>query len=442
MFSITHVIALIVIIILLFYIIKYISDKFREYNLVKKCPGPKAYPLIGNLHMFLGDLTDITHKLIKSFANYSSPWRLWIGPKLVLIFDDPENINILSNSSYGFKKSQVYDFIKPYFGNGLLTAPDSLLEIDLDLQNNLELKFQEYIIQAIDLVSQRMFKIWLHPDVTFNNSSLGKKIKALLPILNKFTSEIITKKRKTIKEGKILRESKGLNKSKNKSSFLDVLFIAHNENGEISEQDIRDEINTLVITGSESTAGTLTFLFLMLASFPDIQQQAYEELYDIYGSSDANDVPITLEDINKMKYLERVIKETLRLFPAAPFIARTLSSDTKVDENLVIPKNCNVLFSIFTLHRKEKYWTEPLRFNPDRFLPGNYNQKCFLPFSSGERGCIGNKFAMIEMKVIVATVLRKFAVQIDDIVSIENVNLKFSITLEPAEPIFLRFNKR
>ncbi|KAI4476495.1 hypothetical protein M0804_013526 [Polistes exclamans] len=319
---------------------------------------------------------------------------------------------------------------------------DSLLEIDLDLQNNLELKLQEYIIEGIDLIMQRILNIWFHSDVIFNNSSLGKRIKTLQQILNKLTSEIVTKKRKTIKEGKILQESKGLDKSKNKSSFLDVLFISLNENGEISEQDIRDEINTIILAGSETTAGTLTFLFLMLASFPDIQQQAYEELYDIYGSSDANDVPITLEDINKMKYLERVIKETLRLFPSIPFIGRTLCSDTKVDENLVIPKNCSVFFSMFTLHRKEKYWSEPLRFNPDRFLPGNYNQKCFLPFSSGKRGCIGNKFAMIEMKVIAATVLRKFAVQIDDAVSVESVNLKFSIHLEPAEPIFLRFNKR
>ncbi|KAI4482357.1 hypothetical protein M0804_008908 [Polistes exclamans] len=318
---------------------------------------------------------------------------------------------------------------------------DSLLEIDFDLQNNLELKFHEYIMEAVDLVMQRILKIWFHPDVTFNNSSLGKRIKALLPILNKFTSEIIAKKKETIKEGKILRESRGLDESKIKSSFLDVLFISHNENGEISEQDIRDEINTIVLTGSETTAGTLTFLFLMLASFPDIQQLAYDELYDIYGSSNTNDVPITLKDINKMKYLERVIKETLRLFPAAPIIARTLCSDTKV-ENLVIPKNCTVVFPIFTIHRNEKYWTEPLRFNPGRFLPGNYNQKCFLPFSFGKRGCIGEKFAMIEMKAIAATVLRKFDVRIDNPVSVENVNLKIGIALQPAEPIFLRFNKR
>ncbi|XP_043503375.1 cytochrome P450 4C1-like [Polistes fuscatus] len=148
-----------------------------------------------------------------------------------------------------------------------------------------------------------------------------------------------------------------------------------------------------------------------------------------------------MEDTKKMKYLDRVIKEILRLFPPAPFFARKLYRDTRVNDNVIIPKNCHVVISIFSLHRKDKY--DPLRFNPDRFLPGNYNSKCFIPFSFGKRGCIGQIFAMTEIKAIAASLLRKFTVRIDDPVSVENINLKFRITLQPAEEtIFLRFNKR
>ncbi|XP_043504522.1 cytochrome P450 4C1-like isoform X2 [Polistes fuscatus] len=102
--------------------------------------------------------------------------------------------------------------------------------------------------------------------------------------------------------------------------------------------------------GSDTAATSLTFLFLMLATFPDIQNQVYEELYDLYGSSDPNEVPITMEDTKKMKYLDRVIKETLRLFPPALVIGRTLKRDTKVNDYVILPKNCqenitpNVLF--------------------------------------------------------------------------------------------------
>ncbi|XP_043498672.1 cytochrome P450 4C1-like [Polistes fuscatus] len=255
--------------------------------MAKDFSGPKAYLLIGNLNVFLGDLIDITHNLMKLFANNSSPWLLWLGPKLVLIFDDPESIE-----------------------------------------------------------------------------------------------------------------------------------------------------------GSDTATNTLSFLFLMLATFSDIQNQVYEELYDLYSSSDPKDVAITMEDIKKMKYLDRVIKETLRLFPPALVIGRTLKRDTKVNDNVIIPKNCHVVFAIFSLHRKDKYWNDPSRFNPDRFLLGNYNPKCFIPFSLGLRGCIGQIFDMTKMEAIAASLLRKFTVRINDPVSVQNVNIKFRITSQTTETKFLRFNKR
>ncbi|XP_043489090.1 probable cytochrome P450 313a3 isoform X2 [Polistes fuscatus] len=108
--------------------------------------------------------------------------------------------------------------------------------------------------------------------------------------------------------------------------------------------------------------------------------QIYEELYDLYVSNDPKDVFITMEDTKKMKYLDRVINKFLCLFPPTPFIACKLFRDTKVDANVIIPKNCRVVVAIFSLHRKDKYWNDPLRFNPDRFLPGNYNPKCFISF--------------------------------------------------------------
>ncbi|XP_043488900.1 cytochrome P450 4C1-like [Polistes fuscatus] len=413
------------------------------------------------------------------------------------MFDDPGSIEIITKRTFSYEKHQQYDFFKPLMGNGLFTAPalkweihrkilnpifkeqilsthmdsiiknsnrlatilettkgknvdtlhyvhlctldiiyDSFLGRDLDLQNNPECKLDEYMSESMDITFQRIVKVWLYPNIIFNNSSMGKRFQELISHFNKITNEIIREKKESMQKDKITPELEASDARQHTSTFLDLLFKSFYETGEYSEQDIRDEIHTMVFAGSDTTSGTLTFLFLMLATFPEVQQRAYEELYQMYGSSDPENVPITLQDIKKMKYLERVIKETLRLFPAGPIIGRVLQDDLRVNENVVIPKDCSLMLVIFTLHRNDKYWKDPLTFNPDRFLPGNYNPKCFLPFSSGRRDCIGQTFAMIEMKGIVATTLRKFVVRIDNPVVIEDISLKYNPTLKPTKPVF------
>ncbi|KAI4474642.1 hypothetical protein M0804_014748 [Polistes exclamans] len=526
------VIASTAIIFILFYVMEYLINKYREYNMVKGFSGPKAYPLIGNLHLLHGDMKDIYNKFLKLSTSYTSPWRFWIGPKLLIMFDDPESIEIITKRTFSYEKHQQYDFFKPFMGNGLFSAPaliweihrkilnpifkeqilsthmdsilknsnrlatvlettngknvdilhyvhlctldiiygevlkflnvsnvfinmnkfikicflsvltDSFLSRDLDLQKNPECKLDEYMSEIMDITFQRIVKVWLHPNIIFYNSSMGKRFQELFSHFNKITNEIIREQKESMQKDKIIPELEALDPRQNTSTFLDLIFKSFYETGEYSEQDIRDEIHTMIFAGSDTTSGTLTFLFLMLATFPEVQQRVYEELYQMYGSSNPEDVPITLEDIKKMKYSERVIKETLRLFPAGPIIGRILSKDVRVNKNVVIPKSCILMLVILSLHRNDKYWKEPFTFNPDRFLQGNYDPKCFVPFSSGKRDCIGQTFAIFEIKVIVATILRKFVVRIDNPVVIEDIGLKYNPTLKPTKPVFLRFYKR
>ncbi|XP_043498444.1 cytochrome P450 4C1-like [Polistes fuscatus] len=244
----------------------------------------------------LRHVNEISHKVIKLSANYPSPWKLWLGPKLVLIFDDPESIEFLSKSSNGYEKSSAYEFVK--------YCLDSLLESDLNLQSNPDCKLDEYLSKGIEITTQRVLKFWLRPNILFNNSSKGKRLQEYLSHVNKITSEIIKKKKESMHKDNFTQEGEGPYSRKDTSSFLDAIFKLFYETGEYSEADIRDEINTMVLTGSDTATNTLSFLFLMLATFTDIQNQVYEELYDLYGSSDIKDVSITMEDTKKMKYLE------------------------------------------------------------------------------------------------------------------------------------------
>ncbi|XP_035723114.1 cytochrome P450 4g15-like isoform X1 [Vespa mandarinia] len=121
----------------------------------------------------------------------------------------------------------------------------------------------------------------------------------------------------------------------------------------------------------------------MFVTFPDIQDKVYVEVNRIYCSDDPKYVPMTYSDIKSMKLLERVIKETLRLFPPGPVVARKVTQDIKVTKNWTIPKGCSAVFFLYKLHRNAKYWQQPLVFDPDRFLPGKIYSTYFFPFSYG-----------------------------------------------------------
>lgn len=114
----------------------------------------------------------------------------------------------------------------------------------------------------------------------------------------------------------------------------------------------------------------------------------------------------------EMKYLERVIMESLRLFPPVPIIARKLNEDVQLaSEKYVLPAGCTVVIATFKIHRREDIYPNPEKFDPDNFLPERTQDRhyySFIPFSAGPRSCVGRKYAMIKLKVLLSTILRKY----------------------------------
>ncbi|KAF4517608.1 hypothetical protein B566_EDAN002839 [Ephemera danica] len=136
-----------------------------------------------------------------------------------------------------------------------------------------------------------------------------------------------------------------------------------------------------------------------------------EELDDIFCGSD-RDPNIT--DLGNMKYLERVIKETLRLQPPAWFVGRRLEKNMKFDGYDAFPANTVIHVNIFSIHRNPEIYPDPEKFDPDRFLPENCvgrHPYAYIPFSAGPRNCIGQRFAMFEAKEVISTLLRHFRLE-------------------------------
>ncbi|XP_036139724.1 cytochrome P450 3A19 isoform X2 [Monomorium pharaonis] len=221
--------------------------------------------------------------------------------------------------------------------------------------------------------------------------------------------------------------------------FLDILMNS-SHNKQFTQKDIHFNIITLLTGSYASTAVTINFATFMLANFSEIQEKVYKELLEIYGTKTPKDAPIKYEDLERMHYLTCVIKETLRLFPTFPLIGRYLETDLKIGNN-IIPKGTNISISILQMHRDETYWPNPLKFDPERFLPQNLQNSelsCYMPFSSGPRNCIGEKYAMMGMKVILATLIRTFVFKVNEIIEIDKIKLNMNtelITLEPLKII-------
>ncbi|XP_018056012.1 PREDICTED: cytochrome P450 4V2-like, partial [Atta colombica] len=170
-----------------------------------------------------------------------------------------------------------------------------------------------------------------------------------------------------------------------------------------------------------------------------LQEKAYKELLEIYGTETPKFAPVKYEDLQHMHYLDCIIKETLRLFPIVPMIGRKLTEDLKMGE-FVLPKGADVIISLMGMHRNEKYWPNPLMFNPDRFLQEKTNcvPYYYIPFSDGPRNCIGLKYAMMSMKVILATLIRTFVFKLNQSIEIEKIKLISDILLSIDEPINIR----
>lgn len=178
----------------------------------------------------------------------------------------------------------------------------------------------------------------------------------------------------------------------------------------------------------------------MLGIHKEIQEKVMAEQKAIFGENYLRDC--TFADIMEMKYLERVIMETLRLYPPVPLIARRTDHDVKLSSGpYVVPKDTTVVILQFAVHRNPTYYPNPEKFDPDNFLPermANRHYYSFIPFSAGPRSCVGRKYAMLKLKVLLSTIIRNYSVdckmkeedfklQADIILKMEN---GFNITLD------------
>lgn len=202
-----------------------------------------------------------------------------------------------------------------------------------------------------------------------------------------------------------------------RGDLLSMLMLSEYDDGtKMSDAQIMSELGTIFGAGHETTAKTLTFAWYMLSENPDIAAKLHEEVDQVLGGRLA-----TLADLKQLTYTEQIIKETMRLFPAAIAVSRVAIEDVEIGGHTV-KKGQSVGVSFWTLHRDERWYPEPLKFDPERWSPENeakIPRYAYVPFGAGPRVCLGNQFAMMEAQLVLATIAQHYTLTLREGVKIE-----------------------
>jgi cytochrome P450 len=191
------------------------------------------------------------------------------------------------------------------------------------------------------------------------------------------------------------------------NDLLDMLLEARDEaTGEgMNDRQVRDEVVTIFFAGHETSAMTMTWLFYLLSQHPEVESKVREEIARVL-----EDRMPTFADLPKLTYTQKVIQETLRLYPAAYLFAREAVGDQILD-GYKIPAGTMIFITPYVTHRDPNHWADPERFDPERFTADRIAQRpshVYFPFGEGPHLCIGNNFAMTEMQLILTMTLQRF----------------------------------
>ncbi|KAK9679812.1 Cytochrome P450 [Popillia japonica] len=402
------------------------------------------------------------------FDSYGSVFRIWQDPLHLSVFvADPDIVEYFLSSNTHIKKSEGYDLFQPWLGQGLINNAgdiwrkhrkiltpafhmkileqfsesfhkfgqllieklkkqenkdidiykfiilyamdaicDSSMRIDANAQITGDMTYINAVKRFLDIYEMRFFSFFNRYELFFRFSSEYKQYKRDISFLQTFTKKIIEQRKQERCSNQTEEEFDEFGRRKRRKVFLDILL----DSDSMSDTEIREEVDTFLFGGHDTVASTISFGLYELAKHPKIQTKILEEIESVVGVDKTE--AITIQHLSEMDYLDRVVKEILRLYPAAPLIERELEEDVFLNGSKY-PKGATISFHIFIQHRRKELFPEPELFDPDRFLPENIATRhkfAYIPFSAGPRNCIGQKYALINCKTTIANVIRHFLV--------------------------------
>ncbi|XP_025831452.1 cytochrome P450 4d2 isoform X2 [Agrilus planipennis] len=486
----------------IFLILLWYVKQFRYIRAFKRIPGPTPWPIVGNALEFTS-LNDVIPKMVEWKQKYGNLYRMIIGyvpPNLIIC--DYKFVEFLLSSNVVLGKSLIYNFVHRWLGKGLLTSTgihwkkhrkiitpafhfkilenfidvfeknsniliktlenevnsksfdvypyiklmaldiicETALGTEINAQLDKESKYASSVEDLCSLVIKRGINIVYKLEFLYQRTNLYKQELQALDVLHSTTQSVIKNKKAKMGNSSVTDETENEYGIKKKLAFLDLLLQSTIDGRPLSDAELQDEVSTFMFAGHDTTASAISFVLYNLSLYPDIQNKVVMEQKLIF--SDNFDRTCSYSDLNEMKYLEAVIKESLRLFPSVPMIGRMHDEDIEFD-GIKIPAGTPLIIFIYGLMRDPKHFPEPEKFNPNRFLvkgEGNHSPFSYIPFSAGPRNCLGQKFAMLEMKSAISKVIRRYELLPAD--PVHELLLSLEITLRSSNGIKIRIRER
>ncbi|CAL1543468.1 unnamed protein product [Lymnaea stagnalis] len=461
-------------VVVVFKLVTAVRSYKRRRDMYRKFPQDPSHLILGHLLDYPGpDERGLAYQRERT-GKYPRSSLAWMLHNPMVIVSHPDTVKGILKTSEP-KGERIYNLIRPWVGDGLLTSKGEkwarnrrlltpafhfeILKNYVELKNRsadqLLLKFQyasetqkpfrvfanitmftldvilkcamsyetgcqsqgekHPYVQAVNEMSElmvtRFFQPWFHSDFLYFLTAKGRKFRKNCDYVHKVAEEIIYKRKEKLRKEGLVH----VNRSHRRClDFLDILLTAKDENGNgLTDAEIRDEVDTFLFEGHDTTASAISWALYSIAEHEQIQQRIHEEIDNLMTNKTTSD--ILWEDLSHLPYLTMVIKEALRLHSPVPFIQRDLTEDTEIDGRMT-PAGTMVNIIIYNAHHNPTIWEDSLKFNPDRFLPENVEKRsayAFVPFSAGPRNCIGQNFAMDEIKIVLARILHRFSIRLD-----------------------------
>lgn len=335
---------------------------------------------------------------------------------------------------------------------------DILLQCCFSYNSNCQLVDDQQLpyIKAVRSISDlaivklsSVFLSLLNDTVFCNFTRTGRQFKKHIDIAHRFSERVIAERKQDLGlDSKAMQQNMEdvlwfAKRTRKYVDFLDILLTARDEDGcGLNDLEIRWEADTFLFEGHDTTSHGLTWTLYCLAKHPEHQEKCREEINNVLMGRVSSD--LEYEDLPKLTYIQWCIKESLRLYPPVYSVYRQFDKDTEIGGYL-IPKECVVAQKQYVIHHNSKFWPDPYVYDPLRFHPDNVKNRhpfSFIPFSAGPRNCIGQNFAMNELRVVVSNIVRKFRfslVKEHEVVMTTKILLSFQndvkIWLEPCSGV-------